>query len=179
MLGYTTIQHNYPTNPLPNPCWISSFFDAVRDAGAQHAQDVVYDDGTGKNGVAPLYGATVTAMEGGTVVFAKSDAGPASYPACKTATPRPAGNYAKIKTTDGYFTIYFHMKPSVKNGDTVTPGQSIGTLDNSGCQSKAHLHVGRKDPSGNPVNFTLPCTNPTPSKWFYDGLVDDAVPTDL
>jgi len=40
----------------------------------------------------------------------------------------------------------------------------------------AHVHVARKDHSGNPVNFTLPCANPAPTKQFYDGLVDDSVP---
>ena len=45
-------------------------------------------------------------------------------------------------------------------------GDTIGVLDNSGCQSHAHLHVGRKDPNGNLVNFTIPCVNPTPVSDF-------------
>jgi hypothetical protein len=67
----------------------------------------------------------------------------------------------------------------VSTGQCVTAAQTIGTLDNSGCQSGAHTHVARKNPSGVPVNFTLPCTDPTPTTKFFDGLVDDSVPDDL
>src|SRR5690348_1299694 len=35
-VAYTAIQHNYPRNPLPSPCFISSFFDAVRAGGHVH-----------------------------------------------------------------------------------------------------------------------------------------------
>ena len=70
------------------------------------------------------------------------------------------------------------MTPSVQEGDPVTQGQVIGHLDNSGCQSAAHLHVGRKDPSGKSVNFTIPCVNPTPANKFDDGTVGDDVPED-
>lgn len=45
--SYTRIQHNYSRNPLPQLCWISSFFDAVRAGHTHHAEDVVYDNGKG------------------------------------------------------------------------------------------------------------------------------------
>jgi peptidase M23-like protein len=178
----TAIQHNYPRNPLPSPCFISSFFDAVRAGGHVHkSEDVVCDDGTHKHGTIPPSGTPVTAMEAGTVVFAEGTNGPASegYPACNVPTGTHAGNYVKIQTSDNYFTIYFHVHPSVSKGQSVVAGQQIGTLDNSGCQSHAHLHVARKNPSNVPVNFTLPCANQTPVGSFYDGLVDDWVPDDL
>ncbi|HEV2245645.1 MAG TPA: M23 family metallopeptidase [Terriglobia bacterium] len=180
-LTYTAIQHNYPRNPLANPCFISSFFDAVRGDHVHKSEDVVYDDGTHKRGVIPPYGSPVYAMEAGTVVVAQGNNGPApeGYPACNVLTGTHAGNYVKIQTSDNYFTIYFHVHPSVSTGQSVTPGQQIGTLDNSGCQSHAHLHVARKNPSNVPVNFTLPCANQTPVGSFYDGLVDDWVPDDL
>ena len=112
------------------------------------------------------------------VVASVSGNGPAgtAYPGCQGA----AGNYVKIQT-GGYFTIYFHVNPSVLNGASVTAGQVIGVLDNSGCQTAAHLHVARKDGSGVAVNFTLPCVNPTPTTRFddADGLVGDGVPDDL
>jgi Peptidase family M23 len=177
----TPIQHNYPKNPLPNACWISSFFDAVRNSHAHHADDVVYDNGKGTGGVTPAYGTPVYSMEAGTVVATVSTAGPASqgYPAC-IGTNAP-GNYVKIQTSDGYTTLYFHVKPlsNITKGASVAAGQQIGTLDNSGCQSGAHVHVARKNSSGVPVNFTLPCTNPTPANKFFDGLVDDSVPDNL
>ena len=118
-------------------------------------------------------------MEAGTVTFAQSGNGPAStqYPACQGAP----GNYVKIRTPDGYSTIYFHTTPTVSTGSPVYAGEMIGYLGSSGCQTAAHLHVGRKDPSGIPVNFTIPCVNPLPTTQFDDGdeIVEDGVPDDL
>jgi murein DD-endopeptidase MepM/ murein hydrolase activator NlpD len=71
------------------------------------------------------------------------------------------------------------MTLSVSNGQTVTAGQVIGHLDSSGCQSGAHLHIGRKDPGGTPVNFTIPCVNSIPTTKFDDGTVGDDVPATL
>ncbi len=176
--GFTAVQHSYPRNPLDKVCRISSFFDAVRAAGAHHAEDVIYDNGNG-GGTRPPYGTPVSAMEAGRVVAAPRGYSPAPYPACLSGNPRPQGNYAKIIGADGYYTIYFHMMPSVSTGQLVVAGQVIGVLDSSGCQSGAHLHVGRKDPNNNNVNFTIPCTNQLPTNQFFDGLVDDAVPDNL
>lgn len=64
------------------------------------------------------------------------------------------------------------MKPSVSPGQPVNAGDTIGVLDSSGCQSHAHLHVGRKDPNGTLVNFTIPCVNPTPVLEGRYGSVD-------
>ncbi len=175
-LGFTSIQHNYPNNPLPKSCRVTSFFDAVRTSGAHHALDLIFDNGQG-SGTIPAYGTPVTAMEAGTVVAAVSGQPAASYPACMTANPRPPGDYVKIQGSDNYSTIYFHMTPSVSARQSVVAGQVIGMLDASGCQSHAHLHVGRKDPSGNLVNFTIPCVNPVPTNQYDDGEINDSVPT--
>jgi murein DD-endopeptidase MepM/ murein hydrolase activator NlpD len=189
---YTAIQHSYSVNPLSKPCWVSQFFDNISYHGTpHHAEDVVYDNGKGTGGVRPPYGTPVYAMEAGKVVAAPGNNSPASqgYPACiGTGSP---GNYVKIQAVasnicagssgDGYSTIYFHVKPlaTISVGQCVTAGQQIGTLDNSGCQSGAHTHIARKNSSGIPVNFTLPCTNPIPKTNFFDGLVDDSVPDNL
>lgn len=132
-LGFSPIQHTYPSKPLPQACRISSFFDAVRNARAHHAEDVVYDNGKGGSAV-PAYGTAVKAMEAGTVIAAPTGYGPAStpYPGCQGAP----GNYAKIQGADKYFTIYFHMKPIVGVGPPVSAGQVIGYLDNSGCHRR-------------------------------------------
>ena len=121
-LGYTSIQHNYPSNPLPQVCRIASFFDAIRNAAAHHAQDVVYDNGSGGSTI-PAYGTPITAMEAGTVIASVSGNGPASttYPGCaETGAP---DNYVKVRGSDGYSTIYFHMTPTVSVGNSVTTGQ--------------------------------------------------------
>jgi len=66
-----------------------------------------------------------------------------------------------------------------KKWDPVTQGQQIGVTDNSGCQLHGHIHMRRTDPSGTPVNFTIPCVNPLPTNNFADGLLDDDVPDNL
>lgn len=85
----------------------------------------------------------------------------------------------KIKGTDGYFTSYVHVTPTVANGRSVTQGQQIGVTDNSGCQSGGHIHMVRRDPNGIPVNFTIPCVRKLPKNSFADGVVDDDVPDNL
>jgi Peptidase family M23 len=172
-LTYTTIQHNYPSNPFDGKgCWISQFFDHVSTATgrAHHAEDAVDSNGSG-GGVDPLIGDPVYAAEGGTVVVVKSDAGPASppYPNCGSHD----ANYVKIKGADNYYTVYVHVHPLVSVGQGVNAGQEIGTVDNSGCESGPHVHIQREDGNLNKYNFTLPCTNPTPTRNFWDGLVDD------
>jgi murein DD-endopeptidase MepM/ murein hydrolase activator NlpD len=157
--GGTPIQHNYPRNPFPQICRITSWFDATRTTGPHHADDVVFNS----TGHVPL-GTPVYAMEAGTVTEAVSGQPSAPYPACKSTVPRPPGDHVKIQTPDGYTTLYFHMNPSVSTGTHVNAGDQIGTLDSSGCQSGPHLHVGRKDPNGASVNFTIPCVNPLPPR---------------
>jgi murein DD-endopeptidase MepM/ murein hydrolase activator NlpD len=80
----------------------------------------------------------------------------------------------KIKGSDGYYTVYAHVKPTVTSGQ-VSAGQQIGTLDASGCQSHPHIHMTRRDAAGNNYNFHLPCGNAEPTNSFSDGLVDDNV----
>lgn len=154
------------------------FFDKVGNAGtAHHAEDVILDNGAGTGGVKPTYGTAVYAMEAGTVVKVVNTAGPASvgFPQCQ-GLGYP-GNRVNVRDSLGYTTIYYHVMPSagITVGTNVSQGQQIGTLDNSGCQSGPHLHVGRLDPNNSPVNFRIIlCTNPTPKTTFADGLVDDS-----
>ena len=186
-LTYTAIQHTYPVNPLGSlPCWISQFFDATTPSGKKHHAEDVDEANCGSGciatkGFSPPYGTPVYAAEAGTVVYPTSSSpiyGPAAtqYPNCLGAP----GNYIKIKGSDGYFTVYFHVKPlsNVVAPNTVGQGQQIGVLDNSGCQTGAHTHIARKDPNGNPVNFQLPCANSTPVAGFSDGVIGCGAETD-
>ncbi len=52
------------------------------------------------------------------------------------------GNYCIINHGDGYATLYAHQSqlPLVKVGDTVTKGQVIGYVGNTGNSYGAHLH---------------------------------------
>ncbi len=169
-LGFTPIQHNYPSSPLGQACKVTSWFDAYRKWGAHHAEDVVLAN-------APTtYGTPVYAMETGTVVGMAVTYGPGCLP--QACTCGHNGNYVKVKTTDGYFTVYFHMTPApgislTSPHNNVVAGQLIGYLDPSGCQTGPHLHVSRKDSHNNLVNFSIPCVNPNPTTTFDDGSVED------
>ncbi len=51
------------------------------------------------------------------------------------------GNYVVIRHSYGYSTKYAHMdKVFIKEGDTVTQGQKIGTMGNTGLSTGQHLH---------------------------------------
>ena len=52
------------------------------------------------------------------------------------------GNYCIINHGNGYATLYAHQKqlPLVKVGDTVSKGQVIGYVGNTGNSYGAHLH---------------------------------------
>ena len=117
-------------------------------------------------------------MEAGTVVGVISGQPKAPYPACLSAKPRPPGDYVKIQGADNYSTIYFHMAPSVSLNQHVNAGQVIGVLDSSGCQSNPHLHVGRKNPAGTLVNFSILCVNQIPVNKYDDREINDSVPED-
>lgn len=175
----TPIQHTYPGNPLPQACWVSQFFDHVTNGKAHRAQDVVNSNSNNKGGLTTLYGTPVYAAEGGTVVAEATGNGPSpqGYPAC--AGQGVPANYVKIKGSDGYFTVYVHVTPKVAVNAQVSQGQQIGVTDNSGCQSGGHIHMARKDPNNNPVNYTIPCVNPQPKNSLYDGLVNDDVPDNI
>jgi murein DD-endopeptidase MepM/ murein hydrolase activator NlpD len=171
--SFADVQHTYSRNPLSLACRITSWFDAVRNAVPHRALDVVLDQGE-----TPL-GTEVTAMEGGQVTQAVQNQGPAAspFPACQGA---PANN-VQVRGPDGYVTVYYHVKPvaGVAEGQPVSAGQVIGHLDNSGCQTRPHLHVRRRAPNnGPPVNFRIPCVNADDHFNYVDGNVEDISPDD-
>ena len=54
-----------------------------------------------------------------------------------------AGNYAIIDHGDGYFSYYLHMSViSTSVGQTVSAGQTIGTMGTTGNSTGVHLHFG-------------------------------------
>ncbi len=172
--GFTPSQHSYPNNPLSNtPCWISQAYDAVTKRGQKHSAQDIIKDGGGK-GANIAVGTPVYAAESGTVTQTASTNVHASYPACATQNPAPQPNFVKVKGSDGYYTVYAHVTPTVTSGQ-VTAGQQIGITDASGCQSNPHIHMTRRDANGNFYNFHLPCGNAEPTSSFSDGLIDDNV----
>jgi hypothetical protein len=92
------------------------------------------------------YGAPLLAVADGTVVSVLSDV-PDSTPQhapTDLAFEQLGGNHVILDIGDGNYVYYAHMIPgsaTVKVGDTVTRGQVIGKLGNSGNSSEAHLHL--------------------------------------
>lgn len=81
------------------------------------------------------------------------------------------GNYVIIQHIDGNYTLYAHLAKNsitVEMGESVTRGQVIGKVGNSGSSTGAHLHfevrVGGSDSSStqDPLNF-ISADNPRPS----------------
>lgn len=63
------------------------------------------------------------------------------------------GNCVKIKHSNGYFTLYAHMKNVyVKKGQKVKTGQEIGYMGNTGKAYGAHLHFEVRTPKDVRIN---------------------------
>ena len=175
-LTLTPTQHDYPRGPLNVACRISSWYDAIRGVqrAAHHALDV-----RNSTGDTP-YGTPVYAMETGTVVKSVPNQPAAGVPVAQCMGMGYQPNRVNIQADgDTYITSYNHITPAVVQGQRVNQGDLIGTMDTSGCQNAAHVHVGRLAANGSgPVNFTIPCTNgPVPTtKLWEDTFVDDDDP---
>jgi len=78
--------------------------------------------------IAGAHGSPITATHGGTVVASGTVGG--------------YGNYVRIQYADGTIaTAYGHLDTiAVRVGDTVTAGQQIGTMGNTGGSTGTHLH---------------------------------------
>lgn len=73
------------------------------------------------------YGATIVAVQSGTVTLAGGYGG--------------YGNAVMIQNTDGYVTLYGHLSQIyVSEGQTVSPGQAIGACGSTGNSTGPHLH---------------------------------------
>lgn len=56
-----------------------------------------------------------------------------------------AGYYVKVKHSNGFISLYYHMKKgsiSVKKGDKVVKGQILGYMGSTGNSTGNHLHFG-------------------------------------
>jgi hypothetical protein len=97
------------------------------------------------------YGAEVTAVAPGTVVFARdglADGTPKSLPSTLQEPGDSAGNHVVVQIEPGVWAFYAHLQTgsvAVEIGDQVATGQSIGRLGNSGNSFGPHLHFGLID----------------------------------
>ena len=125
--------------PTGNPFAVTSEF-AWRWGKQHNGMDI---SGTG-------WGSKIYAANDGVVVYASStcpDNG--SYP---NNCGGGYGNYVVIDHGNNYYTLYGHMLQNlaVKNGQTVSRGQVVGYMGNSGQSKGTHLHFGFS--IGNPTN---------------------------
>ncbi len=108
-------------------CYISSKY-GYRDASISGWKFHGGIDIAGGNG--KLYGAPVYATRSGTVITAVTSYDPKGY-----------GIYVIIDHGDGYSSLYAHMSARyVSAGDTITKGQMIGNVGDTGNTKGAHLH---------------------------------------
>lgn len=72
------------------------------------------------------------------------------------------GNYVYLKHSDGFVSIYPHMKQgsvTPKVGDKINSGQKVGEIGNSGSSTGPHLHFEIRDSGGkavDPLNHVKP-----------------------
>lgn len=66
------------------------------------------------------------------------------------------GNYIQLKHSDGYYTLYAHLKKGLKlkKGDVVKEGSVIGTMGNSGNSTGTHLHFEVRNPNNYVIDPT-------------------------
>ncbi len=144
--GGDKIETNYHV-VAPDQRWAYDFLVAP----AAHGSDKLEDYGCyGVPVVAPISGLVVKAHDG------EPDAIPGVVSNNFTA---PTGNHVviQIPETETYLVIA-HLKPgsvTVKTGDTVSEGQTLGACGNSGNTSEPHIHIHhqRQDPNLFPLNF--------------------------
>jgi murein DD-endopeptidase MepM/ murein hydrolase activator NlpD len=75
----------------------------------------------------------VASIQGGTVVVADMS----------TINPTGFGNVVVVKTPDGLYELYGHLKSiSVKKGDVIDPASQIGIMGSSGHSTGVHVHLG-------------------------------------
>lgn len=125
-----------PDEPAPDP---PADGDWTRPVGGPVTSPFGPRWGRNHNGV-DLGGPTgtpVSAARSGTVVHVTSSCHPTNSFGCGGGF----GNYVTVSHQGGYATIYAHLSSvSVGVGDTVSNGQQVGAVGNSGSSYGAHLH---------------------------------------
>ncbi len=117
-------------------------------------------------------GTPIVAAFDGTVTLRVVNYGSTSY-----------GNYVVITHASGYTTLYAHMRdaPPVAQGQTVSRGQQIGIVGNTGNSFGAHLHFELKRNGANVTNNAFSCgrnvSRGSAMSMDFPGLGSNSTPT--
>ncbi|NKQ20716.1 M23 family metallopeptidase [Brevibacillus laterosporus] len=130
------------------------------------------------------FGTPVYAMESGVIADVRTN-----RPHCPTPDCPQYANNVVIRGQDGFFTEYNHMtratkvdlrvdprvgpggrpwrwnRQLLKIGDSITRGQLIGFVDDSGYTTGPHLHVGRYTPGDDKTWWSRPTCD-----WMIQGV---------
>ncbi len=111
--------------------------------GYDFGRGFTWENGSGHNGIditnTPT-GDPIYAVMSGEVVCASTST-PGKTDRCSNCKLE-AGYHILIKQTDGLYAVYAHLSDTlVKKGDTVTAGQKIGKIGNTGNSTGPHLHL--------------------------------------
>lgn len=134
----------YPTNVyrLPFPAGNMQYCSQGNNSNFSHKIATfgryAFDFGRSynSNGVVSPIGQVVAVREGKVVQIKTNGKVTGNVPGCGNHA-----NYVVIKHADGRASLYLHLKSvSVKVGDTIFTGQTIGVAGNTGCSTGTHLH---------------------------------------
>ena len=111
--------------------------------GYDFGRGFTWENGSGHNGIditnAPT-GDPIYAVMSGEVVCSSTST-PGKTDRCSYCQLE-AGYHILVKQTDGLYAVYAHLSDTlVKKGDTVTAGQKIGKIGNTGNSTGPHLHL--------------------------------------
>ena len=123
------------------------------------------------------YGAEVRSVADGTVVYARDDMPDQAPGATVRGIDRPedfGGNQVIVQTAPDVYAFYAHLQPgsvAVRVGDTVTTGQPVGRLGNSGHSTAPHLHFGLLETPNDVTGMAVPFAI---DDWTLAGTIDPA-----
>ncbi len=135
--------HRGAVSPLAGQFWAAERF--AIDYVQLDADGKLYVGDPTRNETYPYFGADILAAGDGPVVAVVDDLPeqtPGSNPSGLKVTEY-AGNHVVQDLGNGNYALYAHLQPgsiTVQPGDSLTRGQSIAKLGNSGNSSAAHLH---------------------------------------
>ena len=137
---------------LQQDCWILNYVDTDPGPGARdgHCGNRTYDGHKGtdfalRDMAAMKRGVTVRAALAGTVLRIRNNAPDKDHPAQRNAvTGRDCGNGIVLGHPDGWETQYCHLRKgsiTVRPGDSLRRGQSMGLVGLSGRTDFPHVHL--------------------------------------